>query len=395
MRPADIEHGFGVFPDRGLQLVDGDDVHVTTADGTQLLDAGGASYGTANVGHAHARVEAAIEDARKGLTHASRTFSHPQRARLVDELRHLVGPWAHRVFLANSGTEAIEAAIKTAMVQTGRSQLVAFERGFHGRSLGALAATHEPRYREPFADRLGETTFVPYGDTEALREALDEDVAAVLVEPIQGEGGVRLPPNGFLPEVIGCAREVGAISVVDEIQTGLGRTGAELAIHRDDLEPDLVTVAKSLAAGLPLAATISHERVGTLDRGQHGTTFGGNPVACRVAREVLAILEEENLAGRARRQGDRLADALSALDHPLLGEVRGRGLMIGLELSVRPTTVLQALQREGVLALPGGGSALRLLPPLTVRYCHLREIVDGIAASLDRVADRYARRTSA
>jgi acetylornithine/LysW-gamma-L-lysine aminotransferase len=328
--PSEVEHGFGVFPHRGLELVDGQGARLRTGEGRTFVDAGGASYGTANVGHSHPRLDEAIDEAQQGLLHASRTFANPERSRLVARLRELVGPWADRVFLSNSGTEAVEAAIKAALVHADGSRLVAFEHAFHGRSLGALAATHEPRYREPFGDRLGETTFVPYGDLDALEEALGSDVAAVIVEPVQGEAGVRVPPEGFLAGVVERAREAGALSIVDEVQTGLGRTGHDLAIHRRRSQPDLVCLAKSLAGGLRLGATIQHERWPELGKGRHGTTFGGSPVACAAANAVLDVLDEHELADRARRRGAQLVDELAALDDPLVRDVRSRGLMIGV-----------------------------------------------------------------
>lgn len=390
-QPTEVEHGFELYAHRGLTLVDGEGCHVVGEDGTRYLDAGGASYGTANVGHGHPRVQEAIAEASLGLAHAHQTFAHPARSRLVERLLDLAGSWARRVFLSNSGTEAVEAAIKAAVRHTGRSRLVAFERGFHGRTLGSLAATHDPEYRKPFQARLGETTFVPYGDEKALEDALGSDVAAVLVEPVQGEGGPRVPPEGFLDAVVQRARDHGALSVVDEVQTGLGRTGTPLAIHAADVEPDLVCLAKSLAAGLPLGATVAHERVQAPGRGVHGTTFGGSPVACSAANAVLDVLEDESLAERAADVGSRLRERLDGLGHPLVRGVRGRGLMLGVDVQVRATPVLRALQSRGVLALPGGSGGVRMLPPLVLEPGEADRIAQAFEASLDAVQDRYAR----
>lgn len=393
-RPSEVQRGFGVFPYRGLKLVDGEGAAVRDVDGTTYLDAGGASYGTANVGHRHPRVVEALQAATDELLHTSQTFAHPARSALVEDLLAFAGPWARRVFLSNSGTEAVEAAIKVAMAHTGRSRLVAFQGAFHGRSLGALAATHRERYRAPFQARLGETTFVPYGDLQALEQALGPDVAAVLVEPVQGEAGVRVPPDGFLSDVVDASHAAGALVVADEVQTGLGRTGHPLAVHRAGVEPDLVCLAKSLAAGLPLGATLAHRRVDALEAGQHGSTFGGSPAACRVARTVLSILEDEALARNAARTGARVVDQVEALDDPLVREVRGRGLMIGIELGVRATPVLKALQTEGVLALPGGEGAIRLLPPLVLDDEEATALVDALEAALETVRARYAQEAS-
>lgn len=384
-RPEEVRRGLGVFPYRGLTLVDGQGCRVEDEEGNVYLDAGGASYGTGNVGHGNPRVVDALQEASEGLLHTSQVFANPQRSRLVDKLASLAGSWAGRVFLSNSGTEAVEAAIKSAVVQTGGSRLVAFEGGFHGRTLGSLSATHKPAYREPFQERLGETTFVPYGEVDALEEALGEDVAAVLVEPVQGEAGVRVPPDGFLKDVVAAARDAGAWSIVDEVQTGLGRTGHDLAVHGAGVEPDCVCLAKSLAAGLPLGATVFHRQRRGLEKGLHGSTFGGSPAACRVASAVLEVLEGASLSRRARERGRDLVDALEGLEDPLVHEVRGRGLMIGVELAVAPTPVLKALQAEGVLALPGGEDAVRLLPPLVLSREEADRIVETFSTALERV----------
>ncbi len=384
-RPVEVRRGLGVFPFRGLKLVEGEGSWVVDASGRRFLDAGGASYGTGNVGHAHPRVVKAVREASEGLLHTSQVFANPHRSRLVADLASRVGQWAGRVFLSNSGAEAVEAAIKTAMVRSGGSRLVAFEGGFHGRTLGALSATHKPAYRDPFGERLGETTFVPFGDVDALRGALGEDVAAVLVEPVQGEAGVRVPPDGFLQDVVEASREAGVWSIVDEVQTGVGRTGHDLAVHREGVEPDCVCLAKSLAAGLPLGATVFNRRRRGLGKGLHGSTFGGSPAACRVASAVLEVLEEQRLSERARERGRALREAVEGLGDPLVREVRGRGLMIGVELEVACTPVLKQMQAEGVLALPGGEDAVRFLPPLCLSPEEVDRIVEALAGALERV----------
>ncbi len=392
--PPEVTHGFGVFPHRGLTLARGQGTTVWDDQDRAYLDAGGASYGTMNVGHSHPRIVAAIEEASQGLTHTSQVFAHPARSQLTEALLELAGPWAGRVFLSNSGTEAVEAAIKTALATTGRSELVAFEGGFHGRSLGALAATHRPAYRAPFQARLGTTRFAPWGDVDGLADQLDDQVAAVILEPIQGEAGVRPAPDGFLQRVVDLAHEAGALVILDEVQTGIGRTGHHLALHDAGIEPDLVCLAKSLAAGLPLGATIAHQRIEPLGKGQHGTTFGGSPVACQVASAVLDVLEDEDLADRADRCGQRLAKGLAGLDHPLLRGIQGQGLMVGVELGARVTPVLKALQADGVLALPAGDNVLRFLPPLVLEDEEVDRLVQATGRALEQVQAAYTRGTS-
>lgn len=388
-RPSEVEHGWAVFPFRGLELVSGKGSTVTDAAGRSYLDVGGANYGTMNVGHAHPRVVAAIERAAPSLTHLSQVFAHPVRSAFVDAVRAMAGPWAGRVFLSNSGSEAVEAAIKLAMATTGRAGLVAAEGGFHGRTLGALAATHKAVYRGPFEGRLGPTTHVPFNDADALTEAVSDATAAVVLEPVQGEGGVRAAEPAFLQAARDLSTDHGALLVLDEVQTGIARTGTDLAVHAYGIEPDVVCLAKSVAAGLPLGVTIAHERLGALGTGLHGSTFGGSPLACAAGLEVLGILADEALAEAARVEGDRLAKGLARLDHDLLREVRARGLMIGIELATTATPVLRALQAGGVLALPAGENVVRLLPPLVLTDDEADRTVSELGQALDAVAARF------
>ena len=284
-----------------------------------------------------------------------------------------------RVFLCNSGAESIEAAIKFAVLSTGRTRIVSTMRGFHGRTIGALSATWEKAYREPFAALLPAVTHVPFNNVERMAEVIDETVAAVIVEPVQGEGGVHPAASGYLRDVERLCHERGALLIVDEVQTGFGRTGTLFAHTQDGIQPDLLCLSKSIAGGLPMGAVVIGERVGTLPPSTHGTTFGGNPLACAAAQATLDVLQATDIIQSGGRLGDTVRQYLAAnLPERAFREVRGRGLMIGIELRSKVAPVLRSLQARGVLALPAGASVLRLLPPLVIEPEAMWQVVRTI-----------------
>jgi acetylornithine/LysW-gamma-L-lysine aminotransferase len=271
-----------------------------------------------------------------------------------------------RVFLGNSGAEAVEGAMKIARLSTHRNNFVSTMRGFHGRTMGALSLTWEKTYREPFEPLIGEVRRIPYNNVERLAAALDDTVAGVIVEVVQGEGGVHPAQAGYLAEVQRLCHEHGALLIIDEVQTGFGRTGYLFAHQHDGIQPDLLCLAKSIAGGLPMGAVLLGERIGALSPAAHGSTFGGNPVACAAGLAVLEVLQNTDLISRARSLG---AEGLTYLQTHLpenAREVRGRGLMLGIELRGKVAPVLRELQTRGVLALPAGATVLRLLPPLVI-----------------------------
>jgi acetylornithine/LysW-gamma-L-lysine aminotransferase len=274
-----------------------------------------------------------------------------------------------RVFLCNSGAEAIEGALKIARLLTGRPRIVAAMRGFHGRTFGALSVTWQPAYRDPFEPLLPEIVHVPFNAPEALAAALNGTVAAVLIEPVQGEGGVIPAQDGYLREVSALCRANGSLLILDEVQTGFGRTGWLFAHQREGVQPDLLCLAKSMANGLPLGAVLLAESLGPLPPGVHGSTFGGNPVACAAGLAVLDVLlsQQPDLIPRARALGEQVLHHLREhLPSTTVRDVRGLGFMIGVELRGKVAPVLTALQARGVLALPAGRTVLRLLPPLVI-----------------------------
>jgi acetylornithine/LysW-gamma-L-lysine aminotransferase len=276
---------------------------------------------------------------------------------------------------SNSGTEAIEAALKFARYQTKRTGLIATMRSFHGRTMGALSLTWNKKYREPFAPLVPEVRHVPYDNIEAMAEAINDNTAAVVVEIVQGEGGVYPGSPDYFGALRQLCTERGALLIIDEIQTGVGRTGRWLACEHHQLSPDIVTLAKSIGGGLPLGVTAWRSELGQFESGTHGSTFGGNPLTCVASRAVIEVMAEEKLPERAERLGQQLLAELKGLPASQIREVRGLGLMIGIELRGKVTPVLQKLMERGVWALPAGLNVLRLLPPLVIEEADLHRAV--------------------
>ena len=360
----------------------GDGVHLYDADGRRYTDLLSGLAVNA-LGHNHPGVTAAISDQLGRLGHVSNFFASEQQIRLAERLAALTGSPVSRVFFTNSGTEANEAAFKLTRL-TGRTRLVAMEGSFHGRTMGALALTHNPKYREPFEPLPGDVTFVPFGDVDALRAAVDERTAAVVVETVQGENGVVPAPDGFLRAARDIASAAGALLWIDEVQTGLGRCGEYLAHRADGVVADLITLAKGLGNGFPLGACLATGDTATLlQPGQHGTTFGGNPVAAAAGNAVLDALEG-GVLDNARATGAWLAGAVRDLGHPLIDGVRGRGLLLGVTLTkpVAAAVADAALDEGFVINAPRPG-VLRLAPPLISVPGDLQDFVDALPALLD------------
>ncbi|MFI6093692.1 acetylornithine transaminase [Streptomyces sp. NPDC051218] len=346
-----------------LALVRGEGTRVWDADGREYLDLLG-GIAVNSLGHAHPAVVQAVAHQISALGHVSNLFISEPTVALAERLLGLTGR-SGRVYFANSGAEANEAAFKIGRL-TGRTHMVAARGGFHGRTMGALSLTGQPAKRAPFHPLPGDVTFVPYGDTEALRDAVTDDTALVILEPIQGEAGVLVPPAGYL----GAAREItaahGALLALDEIQTGIGRTGHWFAAQAEGVEADVVTLAKGLGGGLPIGATLAFgPAAGLLSPGTHGSTFSGNPVVCAAALAVLATIADGGLLDHVRHTGERLRRGIESLGHPLVKEVRGAGLLLGVVLSepVAPR-LQQAAQDAGLLVNAAAADVIRLAPPL-------------------------------
>ncbi len=368
-------------------FVRGEGVHLWDADGNRYLDLL-AGLAVNALGHAHPQVLGAISAQLSTLGHVSNFFATPTQIALAERLAGFTtvndpGREA-RVFFTNSGTEANEAGFKITRM-TGRTKLIAMDGSFHGRSLGALALTSNPKYREPFEPLPGVVEFVPYGDAEALAAALDETVAAVIVEPIQGENGVVEPPSGFLAQARELTASVGALLWIDEVQTGIGRCGAWLASSDSGVTADIVTFAKGLGNGFPVGACVATGAAASLlGPGSHGTTFGGNPVAAAAGLAVLNIIERDGLLERVTAAGERLASRVMALGHPQVTAVRGRGLLRGVVLAdpIAPAVADAALDAGFVINAPRP-NVLRLAPPLVISDADLDRFVAALPGFLD------------
>ena len=383
----------GILPKRDAVIVRGSGTRVWDADGKEYIDCIG-GIGTANIGHSHPAVADAVARQAKRLTICPDSFYNDVRAELGAALVKTAPEGLDRLFLCNSGTEAVEAALKFARVVTGRPGVIAAQRGFHGRTFGALSATWNPKYRTPFEPLVPGFSHVKYNDAGAMEEAIGEETAAVILEVVQGEGGVRLADGGYLKRVETLCREQGALFIVDEVQTGFGRTGAMFACEHHDLRPDILCLAKAMAGGLPVGAALCAESVREIPAMSHGNTFGGSPVICAAALATLSVLEEEGLVENARENGRYFMDRLSALDAPVIREVRGMGLIIGVEMKVRVTPVLRGLMERGVLALPAGNTVLRFLPPLSISREEIDQVVEAVGETLGALEESPAARSA-
>jgi acetylornithine/LysW-gamma-L-lysine aminotransferase len=364
----------GVVSRRGIEIVRGEGARIWNAYGNMYIDMG-ASYGVCNVGHCNPEVQEAVRSQIGRLMYVSSSYDNPERRELMAKLIDLAPKGMGRVFLCNSGTEAVEAALKFSVHQTGKRKIIAAKRSFHGRTLGSLSVTWNPKHRNVMEGSLLETEFVTYGDIEDLRKKIDDITAAVILEPIQGEGGVHLPPDGYFQEVRRICDENGALLIVDEVQTGLGRTGYMFAIEKHGIIPDLICLGKSLGGGIPIAAVLINERLGSMPTGLHGSTFGGNPVACSAANAVLDYLVVNDLPGRAKISGTLLLDGIGSIDSPVIREVRGQGLMIAIELKKKAGPYLSKLLENRIAAIPSGSTVIRLLPPLVIAEEDIKETI--------------------
>ena len=373
------QHTSGLYLKQPIVMVRGQGASLWDSEGNEYIDCA-AGHGVANLGHAHPKVAAAIAEQSTQLVTLFETFYNDKRAALMEKISTLV-PGLGRVFFCNSGTEAVEAALKFARVSTGRIAFIAAMRGFHGRTMGALSATYNKKYKEAFEPLVPGFSHVPYNNITALDEAVTEQVAAVILEAVQGEGGVYPADPAYLQAARRISTERGALLIIDEIQAGLGRTGKMFAFEHSGITPDMVCVAKSLAGGLPIGAVLFGDSVKNLAPGLHGSTFGGNPLACAAGLAALTAIEEEDLPGQAAAKGAYLMEALKSIESPLIREVRGLGLMVGIELKQKVAPYLQALQERRIIALNAGLTTIRLLPPLVIT----QEQLDRVVAALTEV----------
>ena len=366
------QHTSGVYSKRPVEIVRGEGARLWDSQGKVYIDCVG-GHGSANVGHGNRQVAEAIAQQAQRLMVCPELFYNDRRAELLEKLTSIAPRGLRRVFLSNSGTEAVEAALKFSRLTTGRTEFVAAMRGFHGRTLGSLSATWDKKFREGFEPLVPGFSHIPYNDLNALDEAVTGRTAGVILEVVQGEGGVRPGAAEFLVGAQRLCRERGAMFIVDEVQTGFGRTGSMFACEHYDLEPDFLCVAKSIAGGLPMGATLFGDRVGEIPSQVHGSTFGGNPMVCAAALAAIDYIETNHLPDRAAELGTWFIERLKRIQSPLIREVRGLGLMVGIELKQKVTPYLQALMGLGVLALPAGLTVMRFLPPLVISQDDLEQ----------------------
>lgn len=365
-----------------LALVSGEGAVVTDAGGKTYLDLL-AGIAVNILGHRHPAIVDAVTAQLNTLGHVSNLYATEPGIALAEQLvAHLGAP--ARVFFCNSGAEANEAAFKLTRL-TGRTRIVAAENAFHGRTMGSLALTGQPAKREPFEPLPGDVTFVPYGDADALAAAVTDETAAVFLEPIMGEGGVVVPPAGYLVAAREITRRHGALLALDEVQTGVGRTGTFYAHQHDGITPDIVTLAKGLAGGLPIGACLATgAAAGLMTPGTHGSTFGGNPVCTAAALAVLRVLREDGLIDHADAVGKTLAEGIEALNHPLVDYVRGRGLLRGIVLRAPQGKAVEVAAREaGFLVNAAAPNVVRLAPPLVIT----EDQIEGFVAALPGILD--------
>ena len=379
---AVMMNNYGTPP---LVLASGDGAVLTDVDGKSYVDLlGGIAVNV--LGHRHPAVIEAVTQQMSTLGHTSNLYATEPGIALAEELVALLGAEKQtRVFFCNSGTEAVEVAFKISRL-TGRTKLVAAQEAFHGRTMGSLALTGQPTKQAPFAPLPGDVTHVPYGDTGALAAAVDDGTAAVFLEPIMGESGVVVPPEGYLVAAREITAQHGALLALDEVQTGMGRTGAFFAHQHDGITPDVVTLAKGLGGGLPIGACLAVGRAAELlTPGLHGSTFGGNPVCTAAALAVVRVLAAEDLVRRAEVLGKSLRHGIESLGHPLIDHVRGRGLLLGIVLKVPRSKEAEAAARDaGYLINAPAPNVIRLAPPLIISEPQ----IDGFVAALPGILDR-------
>jgi acetylornithine/LysW-gamma-L-lysine aminotransferase len=364
--PVTIEKGIGA--------------HVWDIDGKEYIDCMG-GYGVAIVGHQNKRVVKAIKDQVDKIITVHSSLYNKTREEFLETLIGLAPKGLTQVHLNNSGAEAIEAAIKFARKFTGKKGMVAMKGSYHGKSLGALSLTFNPKYKKAFEPLVEKVSFASFGDIESLRSTIDEDTAFVILEPIQGESGIIVAPDGFLQEVRKICDEKGILLIFDEIQAGLGRTGRLWACEHWNTVPDILCLAKGIAGGVPMGATLVRPDIlASMSKGEHSSTFGGNPLSCAAGIATLHALTQDGLIENSEKMGKLFREGLEKLKekHHIIREIRGKGLMIGVELKFEVKDILMNLMKEGVLMLYSGRNILRILPPLVISKDDITKVLQTL-----------------
>ena len=377
--PVTVERGVGA--------------HVWDIDGKEYIDCMG-GYGVALVGHQNKRVNDAIKNQIDKIITVHSSLYNKTREEFLKTLIGLAPKKLTQVHLNNSGAEAIEAAMKFARKFTGKKGMIAMKGSYHGKSFGSLSLTFNPKYRKAFAPLVKKVSFASYGDIESLRSAIDEDTAFVILEPIQGESGIIVAPDGFLQEVRKLCDEKGILLIFDEIQAGLGRTGRLWACDHWNTAPDILCLAKGIAGGVPMGATLVRPDIlAAINKGEHSSTFGGNPISCAAGTAALKALTEDGLIENSEKMGKKFKEGLEELKekHTMIREIRGKGLMIGIEMKFEVRDILMGLIKKGVLMLYSGRNILRILPPLVIS----EEDVTKVLHALDSILTEEEQKRNA
>jgi acetylornithine/LysW-gamma-L-lysine aminotransferase len=372
-KALELEYGIALQAKRDLVAVRGQGVYLYDENDREYLDFA-AGIAVASLGHCHPRLVEAIRQQAATLITCPNIMYNDRRSQLLQKLVEISPQGLNRVFLCNSGAESIEAALKFARLHSGRTNFISAMRGFHGRTMGAVSATYTPKYREAFQPLVPGFSYVPYNKVDKIDAAIDDNTAAVLLELVQGEGGVNPIQADYIAAVRRLCSERGALLIIDEIQTGFCRTGKFFACEHFDLQPDILCLAKALGAGVPIGATLIGDAI-EIEPGLHGTTFGGNPLACAAALAAIDIYQGDNLAQRAAELGAYFESELRVQELTQVRALRRLGLMIGIELKQKVQDKLAQLLEAGIIALPAGPNVIRMLPPLTVEKAQIDRVV--------------------
>ncbi|MEM3882289.1 MAG: aspartate aminotransferase family protein [Candidatus Methanomethyliaceae archaeon] len=370
------------FWKRPVTLVKGKGAKVWDSQGKEYIDCS-CGYGVALLGHCHPRVVEAIRRQSERLMTCHGSFYNDAREECLSKLQKIKPDGTEKVFLSNSGAEAVETAIKLVRKFTKKKGIVAMVNSFHGKTMGALSLTWNAKYREPFMPLLDGVKFAPYGKIDKLRALVDEDVGAIFVEPVQGEGGINIPPPDYLKQVREFCDEKGVLLVLDEVQSGFGRTGKMWAHQHFGVRPDILCSSKALGGGFPIGATFARADImDSLKRGEHSNTFGGNPLACAACAGAIEAILEDGLVENARTMGDLLKNGFSQIESKLVREVRGLGLMLGIDMRFEVMNIILKSLERGVIVLEAGKTVLRLLPPLVITKEDVQKVLSVVSESI-------------
>lgn len=372
------------YPNRGITLVEAEGIYLIDLEGNKYLDLG-SNYGVNILGYKHPAITKALSQQLNLLINLHGSFGSDVRRVSAKKLIEICGGKLSKVFFSNSGAEAIEAALKFTRLATGKSHFITMQNGYHGKTLGALSATSGEKYRNPFLPLLWDFTPVPFGNFELLQKAIKENTAAIITEPIQGEGGIKLSPKKYFGQLQRFCDENKILLIVDEIQSGMGRTGTFLACEQFALTPDILCLGKGLAGGIPVGATLVTESIAQkIPLHIHTTTFGGNPLACAGIIATLKEFENADIYSHIKEMGNYLLAQLQKIKHPKIVDARGIGLMLALELTENATWVLKALQQKHIIAIPAGSNIIRFLPPFVIT----KKDIDTVITALSEIFNK-------